>query len=398
MRALISCSILALAAGACASPAKDASSTARPATTVDWNPGKADVGRVLAVTELGDEVTVFSQAGVYVFVSGSLAGSITSSPPIRWAGAATIPESGNGSGRWVVGFDETGALWRVRDRARLERVDERFALAQKPVIAVFEASSTPRLATFVQGDRLAVADGSMVRFVGAHANGAAGGGGTIALREADHVTKLEADLHRATGYRLEGASDVAVDAHGRVFASRDDAVYAEQGGALTLVRQARGPVRTLAAAADRVWWSEGGHLVTAEPNGGAVRIAEVGAPALGPHARLFGSPSGDVWVVDDGRLARYSLSPSPSPSAAAPHEPDDAASWQATVRPIFLRVCGSCHAPGGSSGVDLSSLAAWRSARGEIRSRVVTDKTMPPPGAPHPLTEADRAALAGWLR
>jgi mono/diheme cytochrome c family protein len=393
--ALVLALVLSVATGCGAAlTARDPSFSKTNASAVDWNPSHADVGHVAAVAELGDEVDVFSDAGLFVFVSGSLVGSDASVK--RWRGAATIPASG-GAGRWVVGFDDAGNVWRVKDRSHLEAVTDRFALPKKTVLSAFGGGSgAAPVAGFLLDDQLALADGKLVRFVPAHARSAAGGGTVVALREDDRLTKLALDLKTAAVYRLPAASELAVDAQGHLYAAREDSVYAEQGKDLVLVyRASSGKIHGLAASGDRVWLAEGDTLATIDASsGGGQRVATVAAPPVGAAARLFGSPSGDVWVLDGGRLSRYSVGHAPGPAATAPS--DDAA-WQATVRPVFLRVCASCHGPNGSSGVDLSSAAAWRSSRAEIKKRVVDAKSMPPVDAPHPLTEADRSALAGWL-
>ncbi len=69
--------------------------------------------------------------------------------------------------------------------------------------------------------------------------------------------------------------------------------------------------------------------------------------------------------------------------------------WRADVAPVFARVCSHCHQPGGDAGVDLSTPAAWRAARGELRHRVLDTQTMPPAGTD--LTATERAAVARWL-
>ena len=126
---------------------------------------------------------------------------------------------------------------------------------------------------------------------------------------------------------------------------------------------------------------------------------------LSHAAGIFGSPSGDVWVASPGKLARYSAElPPPGAGAGAvagaPPSPGGAiaavaTSWQIHVAPVFARVCAHCHLPDGSSGVDLSTPAAWGDERAEIRKRVIATKTMPPAGTA--MADADRAAIASWL-
>ncbi|MGH7284885.1 MAG: hypothetical protein ACRELY_25445 [Polyangiaceae bacterium] len=49
----------------------------------------------------------------------------------------------------------------------------------------------------------------------------------------------------------------------------------------------------------------------------------------------------------------------------------------------------------GESGIDLTTVAAWRRRRADIRRCVVVDKVMPPNG--HPLPDADREIIRVWL-
>ncbi|MEO8876609.1 MAG: cytochrome c, partial [Polyangiaceae bacterium] len=69
--------------------------------------------------------------------------------------------------------------------------------------------------------------------------------------------------------------------------------------------------------------------------------------------------------------------------------------WNSAIQPIFARSCAICHLPGGVSGTDLSTAAAWNSEHDAIRDRVVIKHTMPPSG--HPLADADRAAIGAWV-
>jgi mono/diheme cytochrome c family protein len=80
-------------------------------------------------------------------------------------------------------------------------------------------------------------------------------------------------------------------------------------------------------------------------------------------------------------------------SGAAPSEA--LADWQATVQPVYAKVCSSCHAPGGTAGSDLSTVAGWKQHRDAIEKRVLVDKSMPPKGST--FTDEDRAAVTAWL-
>jgi hypothetical protein len=71
----------------------------------------------------------------------------------------------------------------------------------------------------------------------------------------------------------------------------------------------------------------------------------------------------------------------------------DEAVWRKTVRPIYVRVCADCHAPGGSSGIDLSSYASWVSRRTLVHDRVVVKRDMP---QGRTLDDTELAAINDW--
>jgi cytochrome c5 len=121
----------------------------------------------------------------------------------------------------------------------------------------------------------------------------------------------------------------------------------------------------------------------------ALAPAAVGATRID---QIFGSPSGDVWAMVGGKLARYTI-PMPAPSGGGGAGAGDAA-WSAQIAPVFARVCAHCHLPDGTSGVDLSTAALWAGERAEIGKRVVVQKSMPPAGTA--MTDADRATIAAW--
>ncbi len=97
-----------------------------------------------------------------------------------------------------------------------------------------------------------------------------------------------------------------------------------------------------------------------------------------------------MWVVGGGHVQKYSSPEDPS----APGPTTDPA-WATTLEPIFARNCAACHQPGGSSGVDLSSLAAWRTRKGDVLEQVVVTRSMPPNG--RGMTDADREAIHAWI-
>jgi hypothetical protein len=130
-----------------------------------------------------------------------------------------------------------------------------------------------------------------------------------------------------------------------------------------------------------VWLADGAELAVVEGD----RVAETSGARIPADARLAPSATGDVWVLGGDGLRRY---------ARVEPEPSLAVSWSSSLAPIFARSCASCHLPGGISGTDLSTAEAWESEKQTIAERVVARRSMPPEG--HPLSDADRAAIAAW--
>jgi mono/diheme cytochrome c family protein len=176
----------------------------------------------------------------------------------------------------------------------------------------------------------------------------------------------------------------AVGSDGRVYAATSRALYAmSPQGVLELVYDAEGEtLHGLVASGDHVWFADGAELGVVDGD----HVAETTGAKLTGDSALAPSPSGDVWVIAKGSLARF---------ARTDPEPALANAWQGTLAPVFARSCSSCHLPSGPSGTDLSSAEAWQTERSAIRERVVVTKTMPPEG--HVLSDADRAAIAGWV-
>jgi mono/diheme cytochrome c family protein len=153
-------------------------------------------------------------------------------------------------------------------------------------------------------------------------------------------------------------------------------------------------IHQLAAADASVWFTVDGDL--GRWREGKVAVAAGGT--LAPDAKLFGSGSGDAWVLSGGQLTRWTA------EGGAPA--GDEATWTSTVQPVHAAVCSKCHSPPGSgldsSRVDLSTYAAWSSKKDSIYRRVVTQAgtpaQMPPPSAGSPITDAQRAAIEAWSK
>jgi hypothetical protein len=347
---------------------------------VEWNPNHAEVGRVQAVADASDEVVVFSDLGATVMVSGQAIAvdrSVT-----HWASATTIPAP-DGTGSWIVGIDAEGKVRRLRARSALEAVSERFGLGKDRVREV--TSLGAGLVAFALQGQIALADSNAVlRYdLGTFRALAGGGGRAVALFE-DAMRVMDPTHHRDATFRLEGARHVAMDDSGRLFAATAHALYAENDrGQLALRYLAAGvEIRGLVASGKRVWFSEGSELGVIEDD----HVEASSGAAVPEGARLFPSSTGDVWALSSVGLLRFARDAGGMAKIDA---------WQRDISPVFARACAKCHRPGGPSGVDLSTSAAWETKRADIAKRVSTERSMPPEG--NELSEEDRRAVEAWL-
>jgi len=349
----------------------------RPLTVypVEWNAQKTPLGAVAAVAESAEDVTVFGSLGAMTFTNGALVA--TDASVREWRSATTIPAV-DGGGTWVVGLDARGRLYRVRARSTLDPISARFGLEKTDVRAITDLGRG-RVAFALTGE-LAIADGERVaRFAYPFAAIAGGDGRGAGLTP--HGARVF-DPFRGVDrtFALEGLRYVALAPDGRVVTASDRAIWRENDrGELTLQYRSEEPtIRGLAASAENVWFADGNELGLLAA-AGATRTTGMKSGTTA----IVGSPSGDVWTLGkDGALARYSTIRA-------------SGLWQTTIAAIQTKVCGGCHGPGGSAGLDLSGAARWQANRLAIQRRVVKEKTMPPPG--HPLTNDERDAVAKWL-
>ncbi len=352
---------------------------------VEWNPTHADVGRIDAITDDGDDVTLFGAAGATIFSGGTLVA--TDKNVTSWRAAATIGAP-DATGRWMVGIDDKGRIFRVRTRSKLELVSDRFALGGLGVDAV--ASLGGGFTAFDLPGRLALADGKTMKQLDVPGLTAFGGGaGHALLAFGEIVRDIDAAHGRDRIFHLEGARYLAVGDDGRLYAATEHELYAEDGqGRLQLRYETSGTtIHGLVASQARVWFADGGELGVIDPT----HVAETTSLGLGAHARLSASTSGGVWTLD-ATVGRYDL----ATAAPLPGPPDRLAQWSANVQPAFSRACAGCHLPGGAAGIDLSTPAAWEAKRALIHERVVDTKSMPPKGSP--ISDADRAAIDAFTK
>jgi mono/diheme cytochrome c family protein len=331
---------------------------------------------VLAAADDGTRRLLLTAQAAWI-LRGSAAERTAGARP--WTKAALIPAA-DGRGTWAVGLDRDGRLWRVRPGADLEEISDRYALDRERIHDL--AAAGGRLVAFLLEGTVAVADGRRVlRFPAPGARALTGGGRQLALRfdqriETLDLNKLEAPPRRSYAIRAIGAG---VDARGTLHAATGKAVYRAEGGTLRLVYAASDRIRWLQAAGPRVWFADGATLLALDEG---VAVAQGAAAPEHPVAAADGS----LWLIDGGRPTRLV----PSQATAAEER------WAQAIRPIFTGACGECHRPDGKAGVDLSTAAAWLTARDEIRERVVVRHTMPPAG--RSLSEDDRATIAAWVR
>jgi hypothetical protein len=350
---------------------------------VDWNPGHAPIEGVKAVADAGGDVVAFAD-GAATVLSGGKVVAVDKSVP-RWLSAGTLPAA-DGSGTWIVGVDGDGRLRRLLGKSSLEPVSDRFGLAADHVVGVASLGGT--VAGFRLAGEIAVADGTHVtRYTTGPLASLTGGGGRAALG-GDPLRVFEVEGKRVSAFAVPDlspsggpgpASFVAVTAAGKLFVATPEVIWAEdEKGDLRVRFEAPGPtLHGLAAAGDRVWFAEGAELGVVE-NG---RVLETQGAHVSPAAALSGSPSGDVWTLTGGSLARYAVAAD--------------ADWDELIAPVFHRVCETCHRPGGEAGVTLATREPWEKRRQLIQRRVLVDRDMPPPGKP--IGEADRAAIRAWV-
>ena len=359
---------------------------------VAWNPANADVGSVAAIVEQDKTLAIFGSKGVLTFTSGAIASS--DATITDWRSAAVIP-SPDGISTWLCGIDGAGHVMRVSTDQPPESVGERYGLASDKVKAVASAAN---LVAFLLEDGLAVSDGAKVthyKVATPRALAMSKSNGLFALADGAGVRIF--DHGKETDVALPDAQLVAYDGGGHLLAATSHALYAVEGGTATLVHDAgTRTIRQLDGAASAVWLTIDASL--ARWQNGQMGIS-TGA-TVAPDARLVASASGDVWVMSNGQLQRWSV------AAGAAGAGGDEATWNASVQPVYAAVCSNCHSPPGSgkssSNIDLSTYEAWSARRPRVYERVVTSAgkstAMPPPSSAFQLTNEQREAIAAWSK
>jgi hypothetical protein len=342
----------------------------------DWNAAHADLGSIAALAEDGDDLLLFGDHGATLIAGGAAAASDDS--VTHWQAAGRIPAA-DGSGYWAVGVDADGKLYRLRAGTALENISDRYGLSDAAVLGV-AALAGPYVAFGLQ-DSLAVADGTHVtRYDVPAGRDVSGDAHRVAAVAADgSLRTLDVDSHAQLTLAVDDALS-SVFFQGQLLVQTPDALYSEHAGELSVLLHASAKLHGLVVSGERVWLLQGDQLCAAEK----AQIACGAADGVTQDSRLFGSASGDAWVLTNGKLARFGV----------PAQGDEAA-WRAGPFSVYARVCSSCHAPGGSAGIDLSTYGAWQDRRDKVYQMVVVTKTMPPDRA---LSDADRTTIEAWSK
>ncbi|HND09662.1 MAG TPA: cytochrome c [Pseudomonadota bacterium] len=356
--------------------------------SVSWNAKNVATGKISAVAELNEDTVVFSDQGALVFTAGLLLNTDATSK--SWNAASVIP-AGDLAGQWLVGVDGKGHLRRLRDRAVLEDVSDRYGL-RSDVISDLAAADVATATVFALENELAVADGkNVVRYPVKLRNLQGGGGRVVGISDGTAIA-FEPSSGKLKRFGLpQAAVAMVIDTAGRVVIATKDTLYREQsrelGSALdVLYVSADAPLLGLALASGEVWVQVGDALALLASD----EIQKSPPLALPADAKLFGSPTGDVWVLSSGMLRRFGED---SGGGA------DEEVWRQTVQPVFTRLCALCHMPGGSANLDLSTYKSWDIRRAAIKQRVIDGKPtpMPPKGAGTP-TQDELMAISAWLQ
>lgn len=379
---------LAAGAGACNGAMTDAPApvmeaapkyqTAAPLAlrTATWNANMTDLGKIVAVTELEDDVVVFGDKGMTVMSGAAVAAQDASTT--SWRAAATIPAA-DGNGAWAVGVDGTGQVKRLRARATLEDASDRYGLAKDAVSSVAPLGGTK--VAFALASQVAVADGAeVVRYDQVPLAGTCGGGGRFAGAGPDGTTQvLDFAAGKRTTYPTTDAIGCAFGDGGRLHVATQHGLYDEEDGKLVpLYKDPAVTFQSIAAAGNWIWAIGGGELYALHDDA----IGRTSGLKLDAAARVTGSASTDAWVVGGGKLTRYDVPVS-----------GDEAAWRTNVQPIYAKACSACHAPGGSSGIALSTYAQWAAKRMTIYQRVVVQGDMP---QGRTITDGEKTAIGTW--
>jgi cytochrome c5 len=345
------------------------------ASSVEWNGAHATIGAVTAIAELDDTTVLFSNDAATVVVGGAVA-SVDRSVH-RWVDAAVVPAL-DGNGRWIVGVDGDGKVWRLRARKSFEPISDRLGLAGSTAHAICAAGS--RVAVLLDHELALAAlakDGRVTR-VPVEGTALACGASLVAVGGEGGIR-----LFSSTGSDRTIAlptTHVAFADKDRLLALVRGRLYAMDGmGTMRSVTPREVSVATLASNADGAWIAWPGSLGWFDGS----TVTHLSDPNIGADARLFTSANGDAWLSAPRGLSRFHR------GSVASTDP-----WQGSIAPIVATTCRNCHGPEGTTGTELMTEAEWNANKSDIRDRVLVKKDMPPKGG---LTDAERAAIAAFV-
>ncbi len=357
--------------------------------TVPFETTTDPLGVVAAAADFDGGAVIFSDLGAVVINGGVVA--TTDASVKSWRASATIPAP-DGAAPWIVGVDGAGKVWHLKGRVSLEDATDRWALTDVSVSSV--ASLGGSTAAFGFSGGFAYADGTHVsRFAAPEFASLVGGGGRAAAIASGSVTVFDAASTTFSSYPLPGVVAIALADDGTLLAATARTVYVERRrGALDAIYQSPDlDIHAATASGQRFWLAIGSELLTLATTDDLAPARTTGA-GLTATTQLLPGMSEAVWTLDGGKLGKLSI-PGEGGDAGAP---TDEQVWQATISPIFGRVCASCHLPGGSAGYDLSTYSSWISLAPKIEQRVIVQGDMPPKGVTLP--DADKATIADWLK
>jgi len=358
---------------------------------IEWNETPLGSAKVVAVAEHDDDIALFGDTGVALWSSGSSQGKDSS---VRaWRSSAVVPALGF-PGRWLLGVDEEGKVYRLRIVAAqtlsLEDVSARYKLAGKKVLEVVSLGGAQ--VGFALDGRLAISDGVTLREYELSVRGLVGGSGQAAGLWEDQVVLFDSKTESLTKLDLPGVTHVAFDGQNQLWAATREALFQLQDGVFRLVHRVDGEeaVRGLSLSSSGLWVlfaqtvglvRDGQLLLAPIPSGVTMSAQE--------SLRLLGSLSGDAWLLGDSQVLRVG-----EQSGGG----QDFVLWRKNMQPVFERLCQSCHLPSGSAHLDLSTHSIWARSRNVLGQRVVEGMPTPmPPVGTGTLTADERAQVAAWV-
>lgn len=345
----------------------------------------AALGRVSGIAELPESFVVFGDRGAIVVQGGLPAAS---DDGVRvWSSAAAVAAA-DGSGRWAIGVDDKGRLLRLREDSRVEEVGTRYGLATGELARAIVKADELSFVIVLESAVVAVdtAKGSTKRFATGPLTSVSAAPGRVAGVSGAAAVAIDLDAGKKSTFDVVGAIATAFDFDKHMLVLTEHRLLQEvpgKGDLRVMVDRPDVTLHGLASTPQSVWFGAGPDLWTLDSKSSTSNTRIARGITVDPNALLAGSASGDVWVLGN-QLGRVKLSSGGGKEAM----------WMTDVQPVYQTVCVSCHAPGGSAGIDLSTYGRWVERKALIRERVVDMKNMPP--KPRELTPEQITAIQRW--